>query len=503
MKIQRKLNVVLVVLIVILLALASFGGIYYKNKNEMANRIPQFIMGTDLKGYRQVTLSVQEDTDSSTSTEENSTETENTTEANEASSEESKNETSSNNAQDNQNNEEKDNSDKQSDYKKSADIYRARLKSLKVDNYSVSCDENNGKIIITLPEDERTDIILADITQQGKFTIKDSETNEELLSNGDVRTVKVGQQEISSGTQMYMSIYFTTKGTSKFKNITKTYQNTVENTTETQNSAEEVSIENNTEESSNETANETEATTTENETTSSSEESAENKQIVLAIDDTTMMTTNFSEIIDNGVLSLVLGGSSTSSQGTSKDELYSAYNLAAIIENDALPVKYKVDGNTYISSAIETNNIKTIVYAEIVIALVLALIMIAKYRMNGILASLLSIGYLAILLIVIRYANVTISTEGLFAIELSYIFNIIYDFMICELMKEKDVTKKEKARRFKELIKKYSLILVPELIIAIVCCFTQWSQLLSFGMIIFWGILISWIYNTVISKILY
>ena len=72
MKTQKKLNLVLVMLIILLVSVVSFGGIYYKNKNSMSNILPSYILGNDLKGYRQITLELA-DSDSSESTEENTT----------------------------------------------------------------------------------------------------------------------------------------------------------------------------------------------------------------------------------------------------------------------------------------------------------------------------------------------------------------------------------------------------------------------------------------------
>lgn len=508
MKVQKKLNVVLVILIIILISLVSFGGVYHKSKNEMSNYLPQYILGTDLKGYRQVTLSVVEDSENDESEakieeEEISMGDENN--KNENSEENTVNEVNEVNEESSDENKDEENADKSKDYVKSAEIFRKRLKTLKVQDFSVSCDENNGKIIIILPENDQTDIILSDITQPGKFTIKDSDTEEVLITNEDVRKVNVGINNSMYGSQIYMGIYFNTKGTNKFKNITKTYQNAVEENNTDEN---EVAEENQTtdeneiveeNESTNETVNEEVNGTEENSEESETSEE-KNKQVTLNIDDSTMMTTNFTEIIDNGVLSLSLGSSSTGS--VAMDELYSGYNLAAIIENEALPVKYQVDGNTYIASAVEDKEIKALIYIEIGLALIIALILIIKYRLNGIYSSILSIGFVAILLIVIRYANVVISIEGIFAVELAYIINSVFNFMLCESLKKKDLTKKEKNREFKDLIKKYSIIIIPELIIAIVCCFTQWTQLLSFGMIIFWAVIISWFYNLLINKIL-
>ena len=76
MKMQKKLNIILVILLVVLVSLISFGGIYYKNKNVMNNRIPSYILGADLTGYRRVIVSPSETTNSTT--DENSTEGNNT-----------------------------------------------------------------------------------------------------------------------------------------------------------------------------------------------------------------------------------------------------------------------------------------------------------------------------------------------------------------------------------------------------------------------------------------
>jgi flagellar basal body-associated protein FliL len=82
MKAIRNLKVILVVLIVILISAISFGGIYYVNKGRMTNRLPDYILGSNIKGYRHVTLVASEDTqENKNNTNSNTTEnTANTTE---------------------------------------------------------------------------------------------------------------------------------------------------------------------------------------------------------------------------------------------------------------------------------------------------------------------------------------------------------------------------------------------------------------------------------------
>lgn len=451
MKTQKKLNLVLIVLIILLLSIVSFGGIYIKDKSNMKNILPSYKLGNDLKGYRQVNFVVEESNDESQDTKKYEA----------------------------------------GDYRKAAEIFKKRLNSLKVDNYTVSCDEYSGKIVITLPEDDKTDTILSDLAETGKFSIVDSTTNEELLNNKDVKSVKVGVQQGVSSAQMYMSINFNTKGSSKFAQITKNYQNTVEENTVQNESSENTSNEN--------TSNEN----TSDENGSSEEGTSEeksSKQVTLKVDDATLMTTDFTQVIDNGVLTLTLGTSSTSTE-IDQTQLDSAENLAAIIENEALPVNYKVDSNTYIGSVVDTNTIKGIICLEVAIALVIALVIIVKFRLNGLYAIVLSVGYVAITLICIRLANVTISLEGIIAVLLSYVANILFSVLLLKDYKN-SLSKKDKTRLLNNVIKKYTLVLIPELLISIVCCFTIWVPLFSFGMVMFWGLIISWIYNVVISKII-
>lgn len=503
MKLQRKLNVILVILIILLVSLISFGGIYYKSKNQMVNKLPSYILGADLTGYRKVTLKVKEsdadNSDSESTTSENEAKnntSENTSEnsvENAISSDDNVNETSNETSED-KNNKEK---EKRENYKKSAQIIKGRLKSLKVQNYTVACDENTGRIEITLPENDQTDTILADIVEVGKFTIKDSKTDEVLLDNSDVRSVTITENQGYSSTQRVMNINLTTKGASKYKNVTKTYQNTVENTTanDTKNETAENETESNVikgEEVTSETSSD--------DSSSSSEEKG--TEVTLNIDSSKLLSTTFTEVIDNGRITLTLS-SSSSSDSSSKDELYSTYNLAAIMENDPLPVEYEINGNTYVASEYSSNDMKILIYAECFVALVIAIVMILLYHGQGLMQAIISVGYIAILLIVLRLTNVVLSMEGIIAIGVGYVVNAIFSFMIAsEMYSKKELNKKQRARITKNVAKKYSLVLIPVIIIALVCCFVNWTSIFSLGMILFWGILISWIYNILISKFL-
>ena len=480
MKAIRNLKVILVVLIVILISVISFGGIYYVNKGEMKNRLPDYVLGSSIKGYRHITLVASESTnedENNTNSTSNTTEntTENATENETSNTTENATENNTTENAVNTTNTTSENVNTASNYKKSANIIKRRLKVLNIDNYNVTCDESTGRIVVDLPEDDKTDIILSDLTEVGKFTIEDSETGEVLLDNGDVKSVKFGQQNTgtSSSSSLIMGIEFNSKGTKKFRNITKEYKNEL--------------AENSTEES-----NATNSTNTTENSTDSSEK--KDKKVKIKIDDAEILTTDFSEVIDNGVLTLTVGNANDETQRNS------ALNIGAIIQNEPLPVKYQVEGNTYTESSIDENTLKVIIYCLVVIALVIALVLIVKYRTMGILQAILSVGYIGLLLIVIRYANVVESLDGILSIFVCYVINSIFAFMISKVLSNKDLTKKVSKKSVNNVIKKYGLIIIPELIIATVCLFTSWSAIFSFGMILFWGVVISFVYNVAVTK---
>ena len=474
MKAQKKLSIVLILLIIILISIISFVGIFYQDKNQMVSVIPDYNLGTDLSGYRKIILTVDESDEGNT--EEVLT---------------------------------------YDNFVKSANVIKARLKSMGIEDFTVRCDEGEGQIEITIPENDQTEYVLADITQKGNFEIRNTANDEVLMNNDDIRSVEVDVVQSTystSSSAIYMDIHFTNSGSRTFRNITRDYQNVVTNDTAENNVVAETNSTYN-ETASNTTAeNETTTNTTENETSdtnSTANETVSNEvsnettdetvaeednttEIGLYIDDTSMMTTSFSEIIDNGVMSLSLGTSSSAEQ--TKILSYQAESLAAILENDAMPVQYSVTGNIYVSSPIEQNTINILIGIGISIALIMLIVAIVKYRVKGVIVSVCMIGFIALYLLILRYTNVVITLEGICSIALVFIINYILNIMILNRLQE------NVEKTFSKALTKFSLSMIPMLILAVVCCFSSWMSLFSFGMILFWGLVTSVVYNVVITR---
>ncbi len=475
MNAQKKLNVLIVILVVILLSIASFVGVFTSQKSDMKDVIPGYILSADLVGYRQVTLQINEEAGNG--------ETAENTEENKENSEENKTE-----EQPSEEKKELTAEEKANNYRENADVVRKRLKSLKVENYSVAVDELTGKMEITLPEDDRTDTILSDICQVGEFKIKDKETGEELMNNDDIASVTIGNTNYNGSITTYMSINFNAKGRGKFSDITAKYQNVLvpggtANTT-TENVAEN-------------TAENATENTVENTTTNSNESTYVDKQVTIYLDGTELLTTDFDTVVNNGQLPLTLGDLSEDT-----DQYNSAKNLAAIMENNAMHDQYEVVGNTYIAAPVESNTVKVLMYIEIAIALAIALVLIVKYGYKGILASIINIGFVAILLIVIRLTNVKLSLDGIMAIEAGYILQAIYSFMVCGLFKKKELTSRELKEGSTKCLKQFVLVVIPILILSVVACLAEWAAIFSVGMIMFWAIVIALVYNFIVSKFL-
>ena len=61
--------------------------------------------------------------------------------------------------------------------------------------------------------------------------------------------------------------------------------------------------------------------------------------------------------------------------------------------------------------------------------------------------------------------------------------------------------KKNVEKSFEEAMRKFSLTIVPIFIFAVVCCFSGWMPIFSFGMVVFWGLIISVIYNFIVTQL--
>ena len=468
---MKKVKTLTIILIIILLTTIAVLGIYIPKQNKMENIVKDYTYGMDLKGARVVTLKV----DTSNKTIIKDKEGNEVSDANSLSEEELKQkeyvkeEIPYNNSEVlNQNN-----------YKKSKEIIEKRLQNLGLQNYEIRLNEQNGDIIVKVPEDSTTDNIISNLGTAGKFEIVDSQTNEVLMDNGDIEKANVmyGSNPDSAGTMVYLNIEFDKEGTKKLEEISGKYKNeeSTSNTTNEENTTNDTNTENDTEKTK--------------------------KEITMKIDDETIMTTDFEEPLKTGKLQLSVGNNATDEK-TLNGYIGQASSMATVLDAGNMPIKYTIDENKYILSDITKKNINTAFYVIAGIVAISLIVLIVRYKTQGLLGAISYIGLASLLSIILRYTNVVISIEGIIGIILVLILNYIFVNKLLAKLSKKQLDNEMINQNLKETYKEFFMQIITICIATITFCFINYEPISSFGMVMFWGIVLIAIYNIVITNLL-
>ena len=471
---MKKVKISTIILLIILITMVAFFGIYVNVQNRMENKVEDYSYAMDLSGARVVRLKV----DTSTNTIVKDADGNEVEDASSLTDEEItekgyvKEEVPVNKSEDL----------KLENYEKSKKIVEERLQKANISNYIVKLDNNSGDIIVELTEDDATDAAVSMLESSGSFEILDSNSKEVLLNNDDIKSVKAvyGASQTGNGTSVYLDFEFTKEGAKKLGQVSNDYK-TVENETE-----------NNT------------AENTTQDTQNTEETANEEKTITMKIDGEEIMTQSFDEPIENGRMQLSIG-SATTDQQTFQENISQASTIATVLDSGRMPVQYTVDENQYIHSDITENQIQIGIYVVLVIALIALVVMIIRYKMLGLFGAISYVGLVSIFLLIIRYANVVLSMEGILGIVVIMILNYIFvnKFLSKLKGKNKELTKTDVQIANNETYKEFFIKIVPICITVITFCFINFVPISSFGMTMFWGIALIAGYNVVITNNLF
>ncbi len=441
---NNTLKIILAILVIILISLISFMGIFVKDKNRMKNILPDYELGMDLAGGRVFNIKI-DDTVNTEYYDKDGNKVDSSSIEEGKEDEYTKKEVPVN-AKELLNDD---------NFEKAKKIIEDRLIMLGVTEYEIRKDSVAGEIYVTIPENKYTDTIISQMTTRADFKIIDTDDKQELLTKDRIKDVKVGYGSTSTGTAIFLNIQFDKEGTDKLREISQNYIST-------------------TDEEGNETK----------------------KQVDLVLDEETLLSTYFDEEIKDGLLQLSMGSTSNAQTNEQLQEyLNQASNLAVLLKTDTLPLTYKLDTNLYVQSELTNDVLQMLLIITLIVSAVVAILTIIKYKKLGLFSIISLIGYIAILLIALRYTNVVITIAGILAIILSAIMNYIY---MIDIIKNK----KKDAKSFKNVSIKFLGIYVPCLIISIVFSFMKYLQIASFGMVMFWALVIMIVYNLVITRVL-
>lgn len=410
-KISLKiLGRILTIIIIMLVSLGSFVGIFKLEQNAMKNIIPDYELGMDLYGARHIVAKVDDTNAEDMRTYDN--------------------------------------------YIKSKEIIEERLKFLEISDYLVRLDDATGEIDIEIPEDATTDYFAEYTGMQGKFTMTDDETSEVLLDNNSLKKASIQYGTSSAGTTVYLVIEFNKEGSSKLQEVSKTYIKSTD-----------------------------------------SEGNDTTKKVKMSIDDQTIMTTYFGEEMTDGIMQIPLG--TTTDATDIQNYLKQASNISVFLNTEPLPIKYSVDINRFEYSDITENTLKiaTIVFASIFA--IMLIYMIIKYKANGILGALANVGFLALLLLAIRYGKVTLTLTGIAGIAIATIIEYVITMLVIKQY-NKDTDEATVNKNVKNVMSNSAKTIAPILIMSVIFALIKWEQIASIGMVLFWAILIMVVYNAII-----
>lgn len=440
---DRRLKITLIILLIILLSMISFAGIFVQNAKFMENIIPEYKLGMDLRGYRAVTLSPSSETETVYYDKDGNVV--------EEAAEDGTSEQVPINGEDVLT---KDN------YNKAKDIMEARLKALGIEEYITRLNENSGEITFYIPEDDMTDMATQFLYSRGMMTVED-EDGQVLLDSSNLKDISVGYRTLNTGyTEVYLTLEMKEDAIQKLKEISNTY---VASTNE-----------------------EGEDTT---------------KSVSVKIDGSELQTHTFENEITDGVWELSLGESTNTS--TINAYLNQGATIVILLEDGTIPYEVQLDQNRFIKSdlSLEDGIIPAIVIGAVLLIAIALIVLIVRYKKIGLFGIISFIGYIALLLIVLRLTNVVFTIEGIAGIVLLGILNYILLVYLSERLKKADVA--DYKNTFNKSFVQILLVLVPTMIIGVVFSFATWLPAISFGTIVFWGMFISAIYNAVITRCLF
>ena len=459
---KNALVKLIVVLLIVLVSLISFLGIHKRNLNTWKSILPDYQFSKELSEIRTFEFSVDTSTKDKSS-DENTAEntTGNTTENATNTVAEGTTENTDNTANTTDTNSTNTTAEQvpvndpavltKENYLKTKKIVENRLKDFGIADAEVTVNENNGKLAVSVPYEGTTDYSAALASQKGKIEIIDSETKEVLMDRSMIKKASAYYQQANNNdsatattddTVSYnlgVKLTFTSEGQKKLNELSKTYIETTDENGETS-----------------------------------------QKTITVQIDGEDKYITYFTPDGEYTELAIPLYRSvSADDMDTFNSDYKDCFVTQTILNNDEFPITYKLTSGSFIESDLGENFVKGLSIAGIVLLAIVIVLTIVKNKKDGFCASIIEIGYIAILLLIIRAASVSLTLSGILTIAIMAIVNY---FLLLTFMKtEKAIDKLEKFGNF-------ILTIIPFIITIVVFALGKEVNTQSIGSVGIWGI---------------
>lgn len=464
----KRVKTIVVLALVILVSLIAFCGIYAKNNGIWKNYLKKYNFGMELSGFRELHFVLdpteeekevyvddngniigkvedgEDKKEEGVPLEENKEEVAKET----AKEPELKKETRKIKANE-------DSAINIENFELSKKVIQKRLENFNSYEYNIRMDNVTGELVLELPDDEDLGVKEALVTTRGEIEIIDRQTGVVLLKNSNVKSAASIVSNQNAEYQIYLQIKFDEVGAEKLKEISKEYKQTTDGAGE--------------------------------DTT---------KYVSVKYDDQIITTTYFGDELGNGEIFVPLGNptSDANEYSVAKEQ---ADRIAKIINEEEMPLVYQLKSDNYIKSEITDEMVLVAKIVFAVILVVVSAILIVKFKASGVKMAILAVAYVAILSLVIRYANVTVTLNSLIAFVASVIINYVFVF---KMLKELKINSNSKIA-FGNTLKELYFAIVPVCIIALIFTFMASTIINSIGMTLFWGLFVQVVYNGLIVLI--
>ena len=452
MKKHTKTITIIIILVLALLMFASFFGVYKKNENgEKVNLLPNIKLGMEFGQTRTITANVSEQTTKTIYDAEGNIITpedgvEYTEEAGYKTVETPVNDASIKTLE---------------NYRKTKDIIEKRLEENNIADFNIELDEKTGQIKLQIPENESADEIEYLIKNTGSLILLDSETFEVVFDNSyfDKAEVMRSQGDIETG--IFLQLSFNEEGTKRINELADIYKTTTEEQTDE---------------------------------TGETKQVEKSKSVWVILNDSFLGATVLPNIVYDGKIILTFAASSDTKE--LNEAVKSASQQAVLLNSGTTPLQYEYS-DEIVETNITTQSILLYLSAIGMVFLLAYAYLIIKFKAKGFISIYFQVGYLAVLLLLLRLTSVTITMEGMAAIIISLILDYIFTYITLTNLNT------EVEGMYKKSNLQFLFNSLPVYIIALVFTYGKLTYINSFGMTLFWGIIMVYLYNYVFTKFIY
>jgi len=449
---HTKTITIIIILVLALLMFASFFGVYKKNENgEKVNLLPNLKLGMEFGQTRTITANVSEQTTKTIYDAEGNIITpedgvEYTEEAGYKTVETPVNDASIKTLE---------------NYRKTKDIIEKRLEGNNIADFNIELDEKTGQIKLQIPENESADEIEYLIKNTGSLILLDSETFEVVFDNSyfDKAEVMRSQGDIETG--IFLQLSFNEEGTKRINELADIYKTTTEEQTDE---------------------------------TGETKQVEKSKSVWVILNDSFLGATVLPNIVYDGKIILTFAASSDTKE--LNEAVKSASQQAVLLNSGTTPLQYEYSDEV-VETNITTQSILLYLSAIGMVFLLAYAYLIIKFKAKGFISIYFQVGYLAVLLLLLRLTSVTITMEGMAAIIISLILDYIFTYITLTNLNT------EVEGMYKKSNLQFLFNSLPIYIIALVFTYGKLTYINSFGMTLFWGIIMVYLYNYVFTKYIY